>query len=99
MNTGRLMASDQRTPQAASSLEDAPRLLRGDQPISVLIVEDDVLVSRVLSDAVEDYGGRVIGIADIPADAFGLVLEHKPDVVVVGGEILTGPGCSIEERL
>jgi two-component system, response regulator PdtaR len=56
----------------------------------VLIVEDDALVGRVLSDAVEDYGGRVIGIADIPADAFGLVVEHKPDVVVMDIRLKNG---------
>ena len=49
----------------------------------MLIVEDDALVGRVLSDAVEDYGGRVIGVADIPTNAFGLVVEHRPDVVVM----------------
>ena len=32
----------------------------------------------------------MIGIADIPADAFGLVVEHKPDVVVMDIRLKNG---------
>jgi CheY-like chemotaxis protein len=90
MNIERWAVTDQRRPQAASNLEDAPRLVTDGQPLSVLIVEDDALVSRVLSDAVEEYGGRVIGIAAMPVDAFGLVVEHKPDVVVMDIRLKNG---------
>jgi two-component system, response regulator PdtaR len=69
--------------QIVSHIEDARRLVKDGEPLSVLIVEDDKLVSQILSDAVEDYGGRVIGVAGIPAEAFGLLVEHKPHVVVM----------------
>jgi hypothetical protein len=59
MNTERLMAADRWISPAASDLEDAPRLLRDGRPLSVLIVDDDLLVGRILSEAVEEYGGRV----------------------------------------
>jgi two-component system, response regulator PdtaR len=63
--------------------DNAPRLVKAGAPISVLIVEDDQLVSQALSNAVEDYGGHVIGVAGMPEEAFGLLVQHKPDVVVM----------------
>ena len=45
MNIERLMVADQRPPQVASNLEDAPRLVKGGQPLSVVIVEDERLVA------------------------------------------------------
>jgi DNA-binding NtrC family response regulator len=83
MNIERWAVTDRRAPQVASHLEDEPRLVKDGGPLSVLIVEDDQLVSRILSDAVEEYGGRVIGVAGMPAEAFGMLVEHKPDVVVM----------------
>ena len=38
------------------------------------------MVGTVLSDMIEDSGGHVVGVADLPADAFGLVVEHRPDI-------------------
>jgi len=84
-----LMAPHKGAPPPALHSE-ARRLLRDGRPLSVLIVEDDGLVAQVLSDAVEEYGGRVIGIADVPADAFGLVVEHKPDAVVMDIRLKNG---------
>jgi CheY-like chemotaxis protein len=49
----------------------------------VLIVEDDLMVGTVLSDMIEDCGGHVVGVADLPSDAFGLVVEHRPDIVLM----------------
>lgn len=90
MKIERWAVTDRRPPQAVSSLEDAPRLVKDGQPLSVLIVDDDALVSQVLSGAVEDYGGRVIGVAGTPAEAFELVVEHKPDVVVMDIRLKNG---------
>jgi two-component system, response regulator PdtaR len=67
-----------------------PQLLKDGRPLTVLIVEDDDLVAEILRDAVEDHGGRVAGIAAEPAMAFGLVVENKPDVVVMDVRLKDG---------
>jgi CheY-like chemotaxis protein len=56
----------------------------------VLIVEDDPMVGTVLSDIIEDCGGHVVGVADLPADAFGLVVEHRPDIVLMDVRLKDG---------
>ncbi len=84
MKTKILMATPWRPPGPPSQPEsDGPRLVKDGQPLSVLIVDDDALVGEFLSEVIEDHGGRVIGLAQIPNDAFGLTVEHKPDVVVM----------------
>jgi two-component system, response regulator PdtaR len=79
-----LMATPWRPAEPPSQPEsDGLRLVKDGQPLSVLIVDDDALVGGFLSEAIEDRGGHVIGFAQIPSDAFGLTVEHKPDVVVM----------------
>jgi two-component system, response regulator PdtaR len=90
MDIRRWAVTERRPPNIVSHLEEAPRLVKDGHPLSVLIVEDDVLVSRVLSDAIEDHGGRVVGVAHLPAEAFHLVVEYKPDVVVMDIRLKNG---------
>ena len=90
MDIKRWAVTERRPPHVVSHPEGAPRLVKDGRPLSVLIVEDDALVSRVLSDAVEDHGGRVVGVARLPAEAFNLVVEYKPDVVVMDIRLKNG---------
>lgn len=48
------------------------------------------MVGTILSETVEDYGGRVVGVAALPSDAFGLVVEHRPDVVLMDVKLKDG---------
>jgi CheY-like chemotaxis protein len=80
------------TPEQPSQSEPyrEPRLVKAGTPLSVLIVEDDTLVAGLLTDAIKDHGGQVIGVADIPSDAFGMVVEHRPDAVIMDVRLKDG---------
>jgi CheY-like chemotaxis protein len=78
-----LALSERRPPKPPADGGESPRLLKHGQPITVLILEDEPLVAATLSEAIEEHGGRVVGIVDLPADAFGLVVERRPDVVLI----------------
>jgi CheY-like chemotaxis protein len=90
MNTYHLHAAHDPSRSPKSKANSEPWLTRDDRPLNVLIVEDDILVGSVLSEAIEEHGGSVIGIAAEPADAFGLVVEHRPDVVVMDVRLKDG---------
>lgn len=70
--------------------EEGPRLVRNGRPLTVLIVEDDPMVGAVLSETIEEYGGRVVGVAELPSDAFGLVVEYRPDAVLMDVRLKDG---------
>jgi CheY-like chemotaxis protein len=83
MKTERLFTSARQPRPPHPGPHQARQLVKDGLPLSVLIVEDEKLVSEVLSEVVEDHGGRVVGIAESPAVAFGLMVEHRPDVVLM----------------
>jgi len=82
-NIAHLTDSAGRPSNSQSDSDHVRRLARGGRPLSVLIVEDERLVGEFFAESIEEYGGQVVGIAATPVDAFGLVVEHKPDVVVM----------------
>jgi CheY-like chemotaxis protein len=90
MNIAQLHAAHDPSRSPSSKPKSEPRLTKDGRPLNVLIVEDDMLVGTVLSEAIEEHGGRVIGLAAEPADAFGLVVEHRPDVVVMDVRLKDG---------
>jgi two-component system, response regulator PdtaR len=84
------LTSSTRVPAAPSAAEGESRLSKDGRPLAVLIVEDDPLVGIEFSETISDYGGRVTGVAAIPADAFGLLVEHRPDVVLMDVRLKDG---------
>ncbi len=50
---------------------------------TVLLVEDEAIVSMHLSMIIEELGFRVVGTAATGAEAIRLALEHRPDVVLM----------------
>src|ERR1700729_4245127 len=50
---------------------------------SVLIVEDEPIVSLDLEQTLDGMGYRVVGIADTGTKAVALTNEHKPDVILM----------------
>jgi len=53
------------------------------EDICVLIVDDEILISLSLTDAVEKYGLRVCGKANTAAKAIDLARKHKPKIVLM----------------
>lgn len=58
---------------------------RGPQPVKVLLVEDDVLISAMVADELRDYGFAVTE-ATSGEQAIGL-LESEPDIGVIFTDI------------
>jgi len=50
---------------------------------TVIIVEDDMIISLVVGIIVEKLGFKVVANADNGVDAVNKIKEHKPDVVVM----------------
>jgi two-component system, response regulator PdtaR len=91
MNTAHATPTHSSHPNPGPQQIEHPSLLKKDgSPISVLLVEDDIQVAGLLLEYIEDRGGRVIGTAAEPAEAFGLVVEQKPDVVVMDVRLKDG---------
>lgn len=61
----------------------------------VLIVEDEALVAFTIEEALCSAGFEVCGIADRPAEALALALEHGPELAVVDVRLAAG-GDGIE---
>jgi two-component system, response regulator PdtaR len=64
-------------------------------PLRILIVEDEVLVSMFLSDVLMDLGHTVVGTADSMDSALSLAAEHPSDLALVDVG-LSGKGDGIE---
>lgn len=54
-----------------------------DDPVTVLIAEDEVLVSMFLADLVEDAGMTVCGVARSIDEAMRLARECRPDLALL----------------
>ncbi|WP_029000859.1 hybrid sensor histidine kinase/response regulator [Azohydromonas australica] len=67
---------------------------------AILIVEDDAVIALDLQLQLEDMGYRVVGPADSAALALSLVLDHRPDLVLMDINI-RGPvnGVQAAEQL
>jgi two-component system, response regulator PdtaR len=85
-----LGASGSIPPAPPDQPESARQLVKDGRPLAVLIVEDDPVVGEYFSDAVQEFGGHIIGVAAEPSDAFGLVVEHRPDVVIMDVRLKNG---------
>ncbi|MCO8126610.1 response regulator [Acidimicrobiia bacterium EGI L10123] len=65
--------------------------------MDVLICEDDPVARSVISDLVEDRGGRVLAAVDSSLDAIHFLRQFRPDVVVVDLMLHLGSGAELVE--
>ncbi|MCQ0987403.1 response regulator [Jiella marina] len=49
----------------------------------IVIVDDDVLIASYLCDVCEDHNGTVVGMAHRAEDALDLILETRPEFVLM----------------
>jgi CheY-like chemotaxis protein len=67
-----------------SASEDSRRLLGpSGEPLRVLIVEDEAMVTAILSDVIEACGGRVVGMITSGLASVGAAAGIRPDVIVM----------------
>ena len=67
--------------------------------IRVLIVEDEALVAATLSDAVENAGGEVVGVARTVSEARALIRQLPFDVAVLDLRLPDGDVTPVLEAL
>ncbi|QJD81566.1 LytR/AlgR family response regulator transcription factor [Spirosoma rhododendri] len=71
--------------------------------ISILIVEDELLIAETLRYSVEDLGFTVIGIASTFEQAIALIDQHRPDLTLLdinlNSERTTDSGLALADRL
>ena len=50
---------------------------------SVLIIDDDIWMQRILSKTLQSYGFKVIYLASNGFEGLNLAIEHKPDMIIL----------------
>jgi CheY-like chemotaxis protein len=90
MNIGQHFATHSSPSQPDNESGSQGKLVREGRPLTVLIVEDDLSVGEYLADVIGEFGGHVVGIAAEPSEAFGLVVEHRPDIVIMDIRLKNG---------
>ena len=71
-----------------------------DEPLKILIVEDEALLAMELESLVEDSGHRVAGWATTSAEARKLVDETEADVAFIDVHLADGPtGVDVAEYI
>lgn len=63
-------------------------------PLRILLVEDDALISALLSELLTDCGHRVCGIAKTEMEAVAAAGWHSPDLMIVDAYLQAGSGVS-----
>jgi CheY-like chemotaxis protein len=67
---------------------------------SILIVEDDAIISMDIEQRVQKLGHKVVGVVDRAEKAFRAIIEKKPDLILMDINLKGGiDGISIAERL
>jgi len=67
--------------------------------MDVLICEDDPVARSVISDLVEDHGGRVLAAVDSALEAATFLRRFSPDLVVVDLMLHHGSGTDVIDQL
>ena len=70
-----------------------------DDPIGILIVDDDELVARSLSRCCDAPDLSVVGVAANAQVALAIAREHRPDVVLMDHRLDGLDGVEVAERL
>ena len=71
-----------------------------DQPLRVMIVEDEALLAMELQFLLEDMGHRVVGTAASLHEAIGLAERERPELALIDIYLTDGPtGVSVAKSL
>ena len=74
---------DRANPPLLASPRGSPQQDEVVTPLSILIVEDDVMIGPLLAEMLEDLGHLVCGVEVCAADAVAAVARLRPDLLIV----------------
>lgn len=63
---------------------------RAEQPLRILVVEDEAIVAMLIGDIVEGMGHAVAGVADTAAEAIQIAGREQPDLALCDVKLLGG---------
>src|SRR4051794_23175450 len=89
-------------PSAGEAAEGPRERGRGDdrrRPITVALVDDEQMVRSTLAQALSSAGLELVGQAGDAADAIELVVDLRPDVVLIDPRLPDASGVQAIERL
>lgn len=69
------------------------------RPLSILIVEDDLLIGDLLTEMLEAMGHGVCGVATTEARAVDAALLNRPDLMIVDAKLGCGSGIAAVEKI
>ena len=69
------------------------------RPLSILVVEDDLLIGVLLADMLEALGHTVCGIETTELSAVKAALLQRPDLMIVDARLGCGSGVAAVERI
>jgi two-component system, response regulator PdtaR len=67
--------------------------------ISILIVEDDRMISRLLAEMLRDLGYAVCAVVATEEEAVAEAARHKPGLMIVDQHLREGTGMSAVDRI
>jgi CheY-like chemotaxis protein len=67
--------------------------------ISILIVEDDRMISRLLTEMLKELGYAVCAVAATEDEAVAEAARHKPGMMIVDQQLREGTGMSAVDRI
>ena len=67
--------------------------------LSVLVVEDDFIVGKLLAELLEVMGYDVCAIEATEADAVAAAVRCRPDLMIVDVQLSNGSGISAVEKI
>jgi CheY-like chemotaxis protein len=67
--------------------------------LSILVVEDEVIIGMLLTEVLAGMGHEVIGVVGKEAEAVALAAEYKPDLLIVDAGLTSGNGLSAVDTI
>ncbi len=67
--------------------------------LSVLIIEDEIIIGLLLGDVLADLGYKVCAIATTAAEAFAAAATHSPDLMIVDVNLGRESGISAADAI
>jgi DNA-binding response OmpR family regulator len=67
--------------------------------LSILIVEDDLLIGVLLTDMLEGMGHDVCGVETSESSAVDAALQNRPDLMIVDARLGNGSGIAAVKRI
>ena len=68
-------------------------------PLSILLVEDNTLISQVLADILLELGHAVCGTARTESEAVEAAAQHTPDLVIADVHLARGSGVAAVQKI